>query len=60
MKTISGLCPICDAPQHITSDVQVSEVIICSDCRNRLVIDTIDQDRVALSQAPAVEEDWGE
>ncbi len=58
--TYQANCPICQAEINLASDTQESEVITCSDCQSRLVVDKVDMDRVDLSQAPEVEEDWGE
>lgn len=53
-------CPVCDAHVPLSSDVQVSEVILCPECKTRLVVDNIHQQKISLLKAPEVEEDWGE
>jgi len=60
MNTITGICPICDAPVALTADVEVSEVVTCSDCKSPLVVKNIDRQTATLENAPQVEEDWGE
>lgn len=60
MKNIQGTCPICDAAVSLVSDSQSSEVISCSDCKSRLVIEKISGKKASLAKAPDVEEDWGE
>lgn len=60
MKKIQGTCPICDAPISIPDDSQVSEVISCTDCKSKLVIENISGQMATLAKAPDVEEDWGE
>jgi alpha-aminoadipate carrier protein LysW len=57
MKTI---CPICDAQITLPVDTVATEIVLCSDCRNRLVVDEISKREIVLSKAPEVEEDWGE
>jgi len=53
-------CIICDADVSFPKDVEESEVITCSDCKSRLVVEKIDRKKVILAKAPDVEEDWGE
>ena len=60
MNSISGACPVCDAHIDLNSDVQVSEVISCSDCKTKLVVEKLDKQKSVLARAPKVEEDWGE
>ena len=54
-----GRCPICDAQLQLTQ-VEESEVVVCSDCGSRLVVEEIRGERAVLVEAPEVEEDWGE
>ncbi len=60
MKNISGNCPICDASITLASDTQVSEVISCTECKTRLVVEGINEQNATLAKAPEVEEDWGQ
>lgn len=53
-------CPICDAQITLPAGTFATEVIMCADCRNRLVVEQIDKREVVLSKAPEIEEDWGE
>ena len=57
---MNTLCIVCDATVSIPGDAQESEVITCSDCKSRLVVEKIDGKKVILGKAPDVEEDWGE
>lgn len=57
---MKAVCPVCDAPVTLPNDVEISEVVTCSDCNSRLVIKSADKQSVTLIQAPDVEEDWGE
>ena len=57
MKTT---CPICDAEVTLPANTEESEIISCPDCKSRLVAGKITDGKVILTQAPAVEEDWGE
>ena len=60
MNSIKGTCPICDAEITLNSDTHVSEVVSCSDCKSRLVVEALDNQKATLIKAPDVEEDWGE
>jgi len=60
MKDFSGTCPICDAPVTLPSDTQVSEVISCSYCKSKLVVESLTKQKAIIAKAPDVEEDWGE
>ncbi|RJR28406.1 lysine biosynthesis protein LysW [Candidatus Microgenomates bacterium] len=53
-------CPICDGQVTIPENTEVSEILTCSECNNRVVVAAIDGDQVTLEKAPEVEEDWGE
>lgn len=60
MNNLKTLCPVCDAQINLPVDTVASEIILCNDCRNRLVVEEISKRQVVLSKAPEVEEDWGE
>ena len=56
---MSVICPTCDAEVVLAQDTEVSEIISCSDCQTRLVVEGVgDKPRVGI--APVIEEDWGE
>jgi len=57
---MTSICPICDATIQLTQDVELSEVILCSDCSTQLVVSEKKGEEITLKEAPAVEEDWGE
>ena len=57
---VQAVCPICGGRVKLSNNPEVSEIITCSECRNRLVIDAVNNDKVSLSEAPRIEEDWGE
>ncbi|MDO8610618.1 MAG: lysine biosynthesis protein LysW [bacterium] len=57
---MSSQCPICDAPVTLPEKAEESEIISCTDCQTKLVIEKIQNENAILAQAPAVEEDWGE
>ncbi len=59
MPVHKARCPICDASLTLTN-LEVSEIISCGECRSRLVVQVIQASGVQLAEAPAVEEDWGE
>ncbi|MGW8555978.1 lysine biosynthesis protein LysW [Streptomyces tubercidicus] len=51
-------CPECDAQVQIESNTRVSEIVECGDCRSELEVTSLAP--ATLTQAPEVEEDWGE
>ncbi|PIZ66145.1 lysine biosynthesis protein LysW [Candidatus Roizmanbacteria bacterium CG_4_9_14_0_2_um_filter_39_13] len=53
-------CPVCEASVEIPEGTVESEVLTCADCSTQLVVDSISAEGVQVSEAPAVEEDWGE
>lgn len=53
-------CPICSGSVTLAVGTEVSEIITCKDCSNRLVVKKITEKHVHLEEAPEVEEDWGE
>lgn len=57
---MNGTCSICDGEVKLKGDVHISEVVLCPDCKSRLVVESINKERATLSKAPEVEEDWGE
>ncbi len=56
---MKGACPICDALLEFEG-VEEAEVIACSDCGTRLVVEEVRENEVVLSEAPEIDEDWGE
>ncbi len=60
MSDLHGNCPICDGKVNLPQNTEVSEIITCSDCNNRLVVNGVKKGAVVLAEAPEVEEDWGE
>lgn len=59
-RTLSGGCPVCDALIFGPTDVEVSEILLCRDCESMLVVEAINESQIELSEAPEMEEDWGE
>ncbi|MCK4898251.1 MAG: lysine biosynthesis protein LysW [Anaerolineales bacterium] len=51
-------CPECVAELELASDVEVNEIMVCSDCGVDLEVTSLAPATVEL--APMVEEDWGE
>ena len=51
-------CPLCDAGVEISDDPVEGELLECAECGSELEILALDP--VALGEAPAAEEDWGE
>lgn len=53
-------CPVCDSEVTLPVGTTESEIVSCSDCHTRLVVASIVDSIPTLSEAPKVEEDWGE
>lgn len=60
MENVSAACPTCDGQVTIPSGTEVSEILTCTECSNRVVVESVNGSTVTLAQAPEVEEDWGE
>ena len=60
MKNLNANCPICGGQISLAEDVEVSELFICKECSNRIVIESISNNNVVLKEAPKIEEDWGQ
>jgi len=60
MNNSKASCPICGGAILLTTDVEISEIITCSECYNRVVIEKIEGRDVILSEAPEIDEDWGQ
>jgi len=60
MSNLQTSCPVCDAQVTVDQSTVASEIITCPDCDTQLVVDSIDDNSVSVSEAPEVEEDWGE
>jgi lysine biosynthesis protein LysW len=58
--TARGECPVCAAFVFSASRVEETEILACPECRTMLVVDGIEGSRLRLSEAPQIEEDWGE
>ncbi|VVA44134.1 Lysine biosynthesis protein LysW [Candidatus Roizmanbacteria bacterium] len=53
-------CPICDGQVTLPEKTEESEIISCAECHTKLVVAKIENNTATLSEAPKVEEDWGE
>ena len=60
MTKLKTNCPICDGEISLPKDTEESEIIICDECKNRVVVSSIEGSKVILEEAPEIEEDWGE
>lgn len=60
MNNLKASCPICGGVILPPTDVEVSEIITCSECYNRVVVEKIEEGDVILSEAPEIDEDWGQ
>jgi len=57
---LRGECPICAASIAPVHGVEETEILTCPDCQSPLVVDGFEGQRLRLSEAPRIEEDWGE
>ncbi len=55
-----GECPVCAAVVAAGGAVEDTEILPCPECRTMLVVDRLERGRLILSEAPQIEEDWGE
>ena len=55
-----GDCPMCAALITPSAGVEETEILRCPECQSMLVVDEIKGYRLSLSEAPRIEEDWGE
>ncbi len=60
MSIITTNCLVCDGTVVLKEGTEVSEIISCPECSTKLVVESVGDGNVVLSQAPEVEEDWGE
>ncbi len=51
-------CIECSAGLKLASDLEVGEILVCSDCGVELEVMGLEP--ISLELAPEVEEDWGE
>ena len=59
MNLTETCCPICAGVIQLTTQLEISEIISCPECGNRLVVESVGETLV-LSEAPEIDEDWGE
>jgi lysine biosynthesis protein LysW len=57
---LSADCPLCAAPISLPQDTEESEIFRCPLCQSMLVVDSCSGRSLSLTQAPQIEEDWGE
>lgn len=55
-----GNCPICAALISASGRVEETEILSCPECQTALVVERIEGRDLILSEAPQIEEDWGE
>jgi lysine biosynthesis protein LysW len=59
MTNLTANCPVCDEQINIPNNTEVSEILSCPGCQNRVVVTAL-TDKAELDTAPEIEEDWGE
>jgi alpha-aminoadipate carrier protein LysW len=57
-RTVSAVCPECEAEVKAIDPLQLGEILVCPDCGAELEVRALEPLAVAL--APREEEDWGE
>lgn len=58
--TCRGQCPVCAAVISLSGKVEETEILPCPECRTMLVVERFESGQPILSEAPQIEEDWGE
>jgi lysine biosynthesis protein LysW len=58
--TLRGSCPVCAAFVTPSAKVEETEILPCPECQTMLVVDGFESHQLILSEAPKIEEDWGE
>ncbi len=59
-QEIRGECPMCAADIIAAEGLEESEILTCPECQSKLVVDGRQGQSLFFSEAPAIEEDWGE
>ena len=57
---LSGDCPLCGALIFLPQNTEESEIFVCKECQSMLVVDSCNGRTMSLTEAPQIEEDWGE
>ncbi|KKS46176.1 hypothetical protein A3J20_01530 [Candidatus Gottesmanbacteria bacterium RIFCSPLOWO2_02_FULL_42_29] len=60
MSNLKSDCPICAETISVEDNTEVSEIIQCPSCNNRIVVKGKTGNNVTFEEAPKIEEDWGE
>lgn len=60
MTKLTSECPICSETISVEENTEVSEIIQCSSCNNRIVVKSKNGNNITLEEAPKIEEDWGQ
>jgi len=55
-----GECPVCAALIVPSAGIEETEILRCPECQSMLVVDGFEGGGLILSEAPRIEEDWGE
>lgn len=60
MTNLKSECPICAESISVENSTEVSEIIPCPSCNNRIVVKSKNGNNVTFEEAPKIEEDWGQ
>jgi hypothetical protein len=60
MQGLNAVCPVCEADIPIEGYTEDSEILYCWDCSSRLITHLIENQPMALHQAPPPEDDWAQ
>ncbi|MGB8952254.1 MAG: hypothetical protein WCC06_06270 [Candidatus Aminicenantales bacterium] len=58
--SVRGNCPVCEAFVSPEGTIEETEILYCPECQSVLVVDSLTGSHLVLSEAPLIEEDWGE
>jgi len=58
--TTQGTCPVCAGSVPSSSSLVATEIVACPECQSLLVVESVNGGAPVFSEAPRVEEDWGE
>ncbi|HKZ41737.1 MAG TPA: hypothetical protein VJ044_12285 [Candidatus Hodarchaeales archaeon] len=55
---LTELCPICDLELHFSTDIEIGELVECTDCGTELEVKNLNP--LEIIEADVEGEDWGE
>jgi len=58
--TVQGTCPVCAGMITLPGSLVETEILACPECQSMLVMEGFRGGSAVVSEAPQIEEDWGE